>query len=85
MPFSIMRAHVRKWGNSLAIRIPRPLADQAGITQGSLVDIRVVGESIQIDLIAPARYTLEDLLSNVNEENLHNEFDTGGAEGREIW
>jgi antitoxin MazE len=80
-----MRANVQKWGNSLALRIPKPLADQAHITQGSLVEIKIVDNVLQIEPVAPQKYMLAALLEAVTEENLHEEVDTGEAQGKEIW
>lgn len=80
-----MRANVQKWGNSLALRIPKPLADQAQITQGSLVEIKIVDDVLQIETVAPQKYTLDALLEGVTQENLHEEIDTGDAQGKEIW
>ena len=80
-----MRTSVQKWGNSLALRIPKPLADQAHITQGSLVEIKVVDDVLRIELVAPEAYTLDALLEGVTEENIHEEIDTGEAQGKEVW
>ncbi len=80
-----MRTRVQKWGNSLALRIPKPLADQAHITQGSLVEIKVVDDVLRIELVAPEAYTLDALLEGVTEENIHEEIDTGEAQGKEVW
>ncbi len=80
-----MRTSVQKWGNSLALRIPKPLADQAHITQGSLVEIKVVDDVLRIELVAPEAYTLDSLLEGVTEENIHEEIDTGEAQGKEVW
>ncbi len=80
-----MRTRVQKWGNSLALRIPKPLADQAHITQGSLVEIKVVDDVLRIELVAPEAYTLDSLLEGITEENIHEEIDTGEAQGKEVW
>lgn len=80
-----MRRRVQKWGNSLALRIPKPLATQANIAEGSLVDVSVSDQTLHITAVAPKRYTLEALLADVTPENLHGEISTGKAVGREIW
>jgi len=82
---TVMRANVQTWGNSLALRIPKPLADQAKITQGSLVEIKLVDNVLHIESIAPQEYTLEALLEGVTQDNLHEEVDTGDAQGKEVW
>ena len=80
-----MRANIQKWGNSLAIRIPKPLAEQAHITQGSLVEIKLIDNVLQIEPVAPQQYTLKSLLDGITEMNLHDEVDTGEAQGKEVW
>ncbi len=80
-----MRANIQKWGNSLAVRIPKPLAEQAHITQGSLVEIKIVDDVLQIKPVVPQHYTLAALLEGITEENLHDEVDTGEAQGKEVW
>jgi len=80
-----MQTQVQKWGNSLALRIPKPLANEVHLTEGSLVDLAVRGETLCATLITPARYRLEELLAQVTPENLHGEVSTGHAVGNEIW
>ena len=80
-----MRASVQKWGNSLALRIPKPLADQAHITQGSLVEIKLIDQGLRIEPVVPEAYTLDALLEGVTEENMHEEIDTGERQGKEVW
>ncbi|HHY38595.1 MAG TPA: AbrB/MazE/SpoVT family DNA-binding domain-containing protein [Clostridia bacterium] len=77
-----MQARVRKWGNSLGIRIPRLVAKKAGLAEGVEVDFRVHDNAI---IISPKRYSLESLLSRVTPENLHEEVSTGQPMGREAW
>lgn len=80
-----MQTKVQKWGNSLGVRIPRPLADQARIGEGSVIDIEEKGGEIIIKLVAPAEYTLDELVSGITEENRHSETKTGAPVGREVW
>ena len=80
-----MRANIQKWGNSLALRTPKPLAEQAHISQGSLVEIKIVDDVLQIEPVAPQHYTLEGLLAEITEENIHEAVDTGEAQGKEVW
>ncbi|MBI2993373.1 MAG: AbrB/MazE/SpoVT family DNA-binding domain-containing protein [Gammaproteobacteria bacterium] len=79
-----MRAKARKWGNSLAIRIPKAIADQAGVREDDELYIVVKAETI---LIKPQRRepTLAQLLEDITPENLHGEVDTGPSQGREAW
>ena len=79
-----MVTRVQKWGNSLALRIPRSFAAQAKVAAGTAVDIAV--EKGQL-IVRPVRqrYRLRDLLKAVDARNLHAEVQTGRPVGREIW
>ena len=80
-----MRTNIQKWGNSLALRIPKPLAEQVHITQGSLVEIKVVDDVLQIEPVVPQQYTLKALLDEISEDNIPEAVDTGEAQGKEVW
>jgi antitoxin MazE len=81
-----MQTKIQKWGNSLALRIPKALADETGIDQDSPVEIRVVDGQIRIiPLQSAPDYTLESLLDGITPDNLHGEIDTGDALGNESW
>ena len=79
-----MHSRIQKWGNSLALRIPKVLAERAGIRQGSQVNLHIVDDVIQIDPILPDEYSLESLLAKVTDENIHQEVDTGTPQGNEL-
>ncbi len=80
-----MNAKVRKWGNSLALRIPRSFARDADLTTGSVVDLSVRDGKIIIDPHPGPAYCLEELLKGVTKKNTHSEIDTGAPVGREAW
>ncbi len=80
-----MRVRVQKWGNSLAIRIPKPFAAEAGVSDGGEVDLAVSRGRLVVAPLAAARYRLRELLAGVTAANRHNEADFGGRVGREIW
>lgn len=77
-----MRARVQKWGNSLGIRIPKPIARQIGLKEGEEVYFEVNNNAI---IIRPKSYDLEMLLAQIRPENIHQEIDTGEPRGRELW
>ena len=80
-----MKTRVQKWGNSLALRIPKPFATEIGLRRNSSVEMSVVeGRLIIVPVVEPA-LTLKHLLAQVNEDNLHGEIETGPAVGREAW
>ncbi len=80
-----MHAKVQKWGNSLALRIPKAFAVDTQLENDSMVDISVVEGQIIVKPLGKPEWTLEELLSGINQENIHNEIDTGNVTGNEIW
>jgi antitoxin MazE len=80
-----MTAFVAKWGNSLAIRIPKSVAEQAHVTEGTGIDFSVEGNSIIITPQKRRKYTLDELLEGMTPDNFHPEFETGNAVGNEDW
>ncbi len=80
-----MKTRVQKWGNSLALRIPKPFATEIGLRRNSPVEMSLVeGRLVIVPVVEPA-LTLKHLLAQVNEDNLHGEIETGPAVGREVW
>lgn len=79
-----MRAKVQKWGNSLAIRVPRPFAEELGLSQDSDVDLLLEEHELRIKPTS-RRFSLDELLADVTDENIHREVDTGPPVGNEIW
>ncbi len=80
-----METTIQKWGNSLAVRIPKAFVKEAHIAYGTTVDLSVDDGKIVIVPHAEPEYRLEDLLKGVTKRNLHVEVTTGGAVGREAW
>jgi antitoxin MazE len=75
---------VQKWGNSLALRIPKAIASEFRLEQGNAVELRVAGGKLIIEPHRPPQYRLEDLLKKVSRRNLHDEIRTGRPVGKEI-
>jgi antitoxin MazE len=80
-----MKARVQKWGNSLALRIPKSFASEVGLQRESPVEVSLADGKLVITPVAKPRLTLKQLLSKVTPENIHHEVDTGPAIGNEIW
>ena len=80
-----MRTRVRKWGNSLALRIPRSFAAEARLEQDMPVEISLVEGNLVVTPVVDPAFTLEQLLAGVTEENLHREVDTELPVGNEPW
>ncbi|GAA6618066.1 AbrB/MazE/SpoVT family DNA-binding domain-containing protein [Scytonema sp. NUACC26] len=80
-----MSTVISRWGNSLAIRIPKAVADRIQVEEGTHVSISISGDSIVITPQKRKKYTLDQLLEGMTPDNFHPEIDTGSAVGNEIW
>jgi antitoxin component of MazEF toxin-antitoxin module len=71
-----LRARIAKWGNSLGIRIPKAVAKEVGLDEGTNVDLRVSGKNL---VLAPAHreYSLQELVGAITPKNRHRETDWG--------
>ncbi len=79
-----MKVQIQKWGNSLALRIPKSFALETNIEQGSTVEVALEKGQIMVKPVKD-EITLESLLADITEENLHTEIDFGKPEGKEVW
>jgi antitoxin MazE len=80
-----MKTAVQKWGNSLAIRIPRAFAGEMHLGNGAEVNLHLKSGKLVVSSIAPRRQDLRSLLARVRKSNLHSESDWGGPAGNEVW
>ena len=80
-----MITKIRKWGNSLGVRIPKSLATDVRVEDGCSVDLSIENGRLVIVPIANDGQTLDELLDQITPQNLHGEFDTGKPVGREVW
>lgn len=78
-----MQVQVSRWGNSLGLRIPKDIAQRAGLCEGARVEIETEGHRIIIVPVQP-RYVLAELLKGVTPEAMREAFDWGPDKGREI-
>ena len=79
-----MKVQIQKWGNSLALRIPKSFAIETNIERGTIVDVSIEGDTI---VFRPGKeeLNLDDLLANITPENIHDETDFGKPKGSEVW
>lgn len=80
-----MRTRVQKWGNSLALRIPKSFANEVGLQRETSVEVSLNDGKLVITPVSKPKPTLKQLLARVTKENLHHEVDTGSAVGNEAW
>ena len=77
-----MQAVIQKWGNSLGVRIPSHYVKELKLKNGKAVEILEENGKI---VIVPQKKTLEEMLSKVTKENIHNSVETGNSVGNEEW
>lgn len=78
-----MRAQMLKWGNSLAVRIPKPIADEAKLRAGDSLEIEVTAEgAVRLHRVGKVP-TLGQLVSQITPENRYGEISTGAEVGKE--
>ena len=81
-----MTTSIKKWGNSLAVRIPKAIAEQANLEEGVHVSFTISDEGYILLIPEPRKkYTLEDLLTGVTPEHFDGEMDWGEVIGEEMW
>jgi antitoxin MazE len=80
-----MKTRIQKWGNSLALRIPKPFAAETHLEQGTLVEVSLHDGTLLVTPLSLPTITLEELLKHVTPQNLHHAIDTGPAVGGEVW
>lgn len=80
-----MRTRIQKWGNSLALRIPKTFAQEANLKENSQVEVSLNEGKVVVSPVSKSKLTLEKLLAGVTPENIHPEVDTGSPTGKEIW
>lgn len=80
-----MKTRVQRWGNSLALRIPRAFATTLGISEESTLEMTIFDGKLVISIAEPPELTLTELLAGVTDENLHGEISMGPAVGEEAW
>ena len=79
-----MRTSIARWGNSLALRLPRQIADGASLAEGVPVEIEIRDGAL---VVTPVRRTfrLDDLLAQMKPEHRHPETGWGDRRGEEVW
>lgn len=81
-----MRTKIQKWGNSRAVRIPKAIAEEAGLDFGQAVEMQLVNGELRIRRARKRkRYDLDELLASVPDDFEPEEWDIGPAVGKEIW
>jgi antitoxin MazE len=84
-----MKVQFLKWGNSLALRVPKIFAQEIGASAGKAARMEVRDGKLVIELAKCRRrrrqYTLEQLVAGISPENRHSELEWGPPVGNEAW
>ena len=80
-----MQTVIQKWGNSLAIRIPKSFAKQTNISNGTEVDLSIKKNKLVISSVQrDNEYDLDYFLAKIDDSNIHSEVDFGKPVGKEL-
>jgi len=80
-----MTTELGRWGNSLGVRIPKALAERAGLQEGDRVSLDVANDGALVIRRATPRYSLDELVAGITPRNRHDETDWGAPVGKEPW
>ena len=73
---------ISKWGSSLAVRIPKAIAEEWGVKEGTSVELSRDHKGLHL---RKRRKTLEEMVESLKNADLHPEIETDGPRGNEIW
>lgn len=79
------KTQLAKWGHSLAVRIPKPVAESARLQEGDQLTVGLGRDGAVVIKPARRKYTLKELVGGITRENRHEETDWGEAVGKETW
>jgi len=86
-----MATTIQKWGNSLGVRIPKKMAENAALSNGVEVSVNEHNGKITIvraktkKKLSYIPADLGKLLAKCNKKNRHPLVDWGPPQGREVW
>ena len=84
-----MKVAFQKWGNSLALRVPKAFADEIGASDGKAAEMTVSNGKLVIEIARPRRrkrrYALDALVAGITPDNRHEAIDWGPPVGNEVW
>jgi antitoxin MazE len=80
-----VKTRVQKWGNSLALRIPKSFAAEAGLRANGAVELSLVKGALVVRPVTSQPPSLDELLRGITDDNMPTEWHTGPAVGKEVW
>jgi antitoxin MazE len=85
MEKNMITTHIRKWGNSLAIRFPQSILAQLNLQADAEVEMSVDEGRLILSPVRKPKYTLDELLAQITPESMQDEIDFGKPVGKEMW
>ena len=79
-----MQTTIQKWGNSLALRIPKSFASETQLDNGTEVNLTIKNNQLIIEPISKEKYDLDSFLYEISDSNIHKEVDFGEPQGKEL-
>ena len=83
--YTHMTTTIRKWGNSLGLRIPRDIAKDVGLNEGKEVTIKKHGVELVIRPLKKRHIDIDAMIRKITPDNRHALIDWGPPRGKEIW
>ena len=84
-----MKVRFLKWGNSLALRVPKAFAQELGVSVGKPANMVIRDGKLVVEIAKPnrrrRRYTLDQLVAGITAKNRHRELEWGPPIGNEVW
>lgn len=81
-----MKAHIQKWGNSMALRLPKIILSELGLMEYREVELRVIDGELRVRPTAPSsQYTLDELVKGISPDNRHALAELDEPRGKELW
>jgi antitoxin MazE len=80
-----MKTTLKKWGNSVAVRIPASVMEAADLRLDEVVEVCEEEGRIVIEPVRQKTYNLAILLKGITSKNLHKAADFGHRQGKEVW
>ena len=80
-----MKTKIARWGNSLALRLPKHMTSNYQISEGSDVEIVEEAHGLLVKPVSKRKFQLNVLLKGVTKNNLHDEIEPDRPQGKENW
>ena len=82
-----MNTTIQKWGNSVAVRLPKEVLEKSTLHEGSRVLVQEEKGRIVITQVPKKQKKIHitELVRAINSTNIHKEVSWGKRQGNEVW